>query len=119
MFDDLALWFNENVQVILTTLGFTGAGTGALTGVWLFIKGLGTDIKNVFTNENSALRKEVNELKEQNKVLMDYVRESSLAKAESSVLSTEQKAKFQEIGTKASTFYDKVQEVVEDIKGKF
>ena len=116
---ELANWFNENVQVIMTTLGLTGTAGGAFAGVWAFVKGLKTTIIDKFKDSETLLQKQVDELKEQNRVLMDYVKTSAEAKANSGVLDEETKYKFDAIANEANTFASKFKQIVEDTKGLF
>ena len=117
MISEIGNWFSENVEIIMTTLGFTGAGTGALGGVWLFLQGVKTSILNVFDKDTSKLKSEIDLLKEQNQVLLDYVKTSSEIKSTSPHVSDEGKTKLQELSTRANSYLDgKLDSIIDTIK---
>ncbi len=119
MLDTISQWFSTNVEVIMTAIGFGGAGAGALSGVWLFLNSVKTSILNVFDNDTKKLSSEIDTLKEQNQILMDYVKASAEAKAESPIISDGARSKFQDLTLRASEYTSsKFDDVVESIKDK-
>ena len=119
MLPEIGNWFSTNVEVIMTAIGFGGAGVASLSGVWLFLDKVKGSILGVFDNDTKKLNTRIDTLEEQNQILMDYVKTSAQAKLESPLISDEARSKFQDLTVRASEFTSsKFNQVVEELKDK-
>ena len=103
-------------MAIFSSVSLSG-GVGA--GVGVYLKNKLTQVKDNASSETTALKAELEEIKKQNEVLLDYVKLDSEVKKQSSVVSDELKSKFNEIANRAEeekqNLIQKAKDKVEDI----
>lgn len=116
--NELGNWITHYKDTVFTALGVGGASGGLLYGAMTYIKGKIASLGDATTQQTNALKSEVEELKKQNELLMDYVKADSEVKAQSNVLSEELKYKFNEIANNAdqlkSSIIDKAKQALKD-----
>jgi FtsZ-binding cell division protein ZapB len=114
-FIQLGDWFVEQKDIILTTLGVGGGTATVVAAATAFIKNSVGNLITKSTDEVSLLKEEIDELKETNILMAEYIKLSSDVKAQSTVVSDELKTKFNNLSTLVD---EKKTALVETLKDK-
>ena len=106
-------------ETILTYLGSLSLSGGVVGGAVYYFKtkaqnvvSAGDKSAKVVRDEVNELKKQVEELKEGNKIMSEYIELSSKVKSESTVVSDDLKQQFKEINVNAKNYKEKMKDQI-------
>lgn len=122
-FIQLGDWFVEQKDIVLTTLGVGGGTATVVAAATAFIKNQVGNLVSKSNDEVAVIKQEIDELKETNVLMAEYIKLSSDVKAQSTVVSDELKSKFNDLSTlvdeKKTTLVEILKDKLTDTINKF